>query len=175
MTRIDRWICYGCLSLVALCSFLTVPLEASASKSSIEEIRKLRPPKLVVLIQKPALGGDYVLGIYGVEIDENDENLRRYKIWEEWSYNLKVRSESVRCNPEGPLRVKRDSMAIYVRRLNPGGLITSANQEDHLVWWAACVPEMAGIDPSTLKGKALSLGFSTGLVEKQEVLSLPSR
>ena len=175
LARINRWICFGFLSLVGFCGFLTVVSEASGHKSSYGEIQKLRPPNLVVLIQKPGLGGDYVLGIYGIEIDQNDPNLRRYKIWEEWSYDLKVRSETVRCNPEGPLRVKRDSKSIYVRRLNPGGLINSANQEDHLVWWAACVPEMAGIDPSTLKGKALSLGFSTGLVENQEILTLPSR
>jgi hypothetical protein len=44
------------------------------------------------------------------------------------------------------------------------------NREDHLVWWAACVPEVAGTDPATLREKALELGFSTLLSERQEQL-----
>ncbi|WP_320673603.1 hypothetical protein [Prochlorococcus sp. MIT 1341] len=173
--RLRGVIVVGCFYLVCFGGIAVEAFEVSRQKSSSEKMKKLRPPNLVVLIKKPDLGGDYVLGMYEVEIDKRDQSLRRFKLWEEWPYNLKVRRESVRCNSEGPLRVKRDSKSIYVRRLNPGGLITPVNREDHLVWWAACVPEMAGVDPSTLKKKALSLGFSTFLVEKQEVLRIPKR
>ena len=109
----------------------------------------------------------------GLAIDEANGDLRRFKLWQEWPEELKVRSETVRCNTERPIRVKRDSKAIYVSSLNPGGKITSVNLEDHMVWWAACFPEMAGVDPSKLTKKAVSLGFSTGLIENQEVLRLP--
>ena len=54
--------------------------------------------------------------------------------------------------------------------VNPGGSVNASNREDHLVWWAACVPEMAGTDPATLREKALSLGYSTLIPERQELL-----
>jgi hypothetical protein len=73
------------------------------------------------------------------------------------------------------MRVTRDKSAIYLQRLNPGGLVTSANRENHLVWWAACEPELAGEDPSELTEKAKSLGFSTLQVESQEILRLPGQ
>ena len=63
--------------------------------------------------------------------------------------------------------MKRAPYVDYVRSLNPDGLITEFNREDHLVWWAACVPEVAGTDPATLRQKALDLGFST-LIPKQQ-------
>ena len=37
------------------------------------------------------------------------------------------------------------------------------------MWWAACVPEVAGTDPATLRQKALDLGFSL-IPERQEQL-----
>jgi hypothetical protein len=73
------------------------------------------------------------------------------------------------------MRVTRDQNAMYLNRLNPGGLITSANREHHLVWWAACEPEHAGEDPSSLTEKAKELGFSTLQKESQEILRLPSQ
>ena len=99
--------------------------------------------------------------------------MRRYKLWKEYPNDLVIPTESVNCSLDAPVRVKRDEAAIYVRRLNPGGLITEANREDHLVWWAACVPEQAGVDPVTLAGKAKELGYSTLLVESTETLRLP--
>jgi hypothetical protein len=48
--------------------------------------------------------------------------------------------------------------------------VNASNRENHLVWWAACVPEMAGTDPATLREKALSLGYSTLIPERQELL-----
>ena len=73
------------------------------------------------------------------------------------------------------MRVKRTPLAVYVRTLNPGGSITDVNREDHLVWWAACVPEVAGTDPATLRQKALDLGFSTLISEQQEQLPALAR
>tara|TARA_B100001142_G_scaffold200912_1_gene199463 strand:- start:224 stop:445 length:222 start_codon:yes stop_codon:yes gene_type:complete len=71
------------------------------------------------------------------------------------------------------MRVTRDQTAIYLNRLNPGGSITSANREHHLVWWAACEPKHAREDPSLLTEKAKALGFSTLQKESQEILQLP--
>jgi hypothetical protein len=108
-------------------------------------------------------------------MDPADPDLRRYKLWRESPENLIIPTESVSCSRTDPMRVTRDKSAIYLQRLNPGGLVTSANRENHLVWWAACEPELAGEDPSALKEKAKSLGFSTLQVESQEILRLPSQ
>ena len=62
------------------------------------------------------------------------------------------------------------SVAVYVRTINPGGPVNDTNREDHLVWWAACMPQLAGTDPATLRDKALSLGYSTLIPERQEQL-----
>ena len=113
--------------------------------------------------------------MYSLEQDEADPDLRRYKLWQESFDDLNIYSETVRCSLDEPIRVKRDSTSIYVRRLNPGGVVSQVNQEDHLVWWAACVPDLAGSDPSTLKKAALARGYTTGLVEYQEVFNAPQR
>ncbi len=173
MTGIRYWSRFIALSLIALYCFAGIPAESYGRKEAMEKRKKLRPPELLTLLIKPHAGGDYLLGMYEVEKGESDKSLRRFKLWQEWPYELKVHTESVRCNHETPLRVKRDSIAIYVRRLNPGGEITQFNREDHLVWWAACFPEMAGVDPATLGNKARALGYSTNLIENQEILKLP--
>lgn len=149
--------------------------EAIERKDVIERMKKLRPSDLVILIRKPDLGGEYVLGMYSVEKDELDPDLRRFKLWQESFDDLNIYSETVRCSPDEPIRVKRDATSIYVRRLNPGGEVTKVNQEDHLVWWAACEPGLAGADPTTLRQAALARGYTTGLVEYQEVLRAPRR
>ena len=150
-------------------------IEAIERKDVIERIRKLRPADLVILIRKPDLGGEYLLGMYSIEKDKADPELRRFKLWQESFDDLNIYSETVRCSTDEPIRVKRDATSIYVRRLNPGGEVTKLNQEDHLVWWAACVPGLAGSDPATLKKAALARGYTTGLVEYQEVLKAPRR
>ena len=38
------------------------------------------------------------------------------------------------------------------------------------MWWAACVPDVTGTDPTTLRQKALDLGYSTLIPERQELL-----
>ena len=57
-----------------------------------------------------------------------------------------------------------------MRTINPGAVVADRNREDHLVWWGACVPEVAGTDPAPLRQKALDLGFSTLIAERQEQL-----
>ena len=96
--------------------------------------------------------------------------MRRYQIWEESPSDLNIYFESVDCSASSPVRVKRTATAVYVRTINPGGPVNDTNREDHLVWWAACVPELAGTDPVTLRDKALSLGYSTLIPERQEQL-----
>ncbi|MFL0744309.1 MAG: hypothetical protein AB8A48_08790 [Prochlorococcus sp.] len=175
LSRMLRYLRIAGLSLTALFFFCIPPTEAIDREEVIEQMKKNRPANLVVLIKRPDVGGDFLLGLYALKKDKSDPDLRRFKLWKEWPYDLNVHTESVRCNPEEPLRVTRDGRAIYVRRLNPGGVVTPVNREDHLVWWAACVPELGGTDPATLKDRALSLGYSTVLVESQEVLVEPVR
>ena len=141
----------------------------------LEQMKKMRPAGIQVLETRPAAGGTYTLGIYSISKDPTDPDLRRYKLWREFPDNLVVPTESVSCSKDAPTRVTRDQEAIYVWRLNPGGVVTEANRENHLVWWAACVPEQAGVDPATLTTKARELGYSTMLVEAMEILKLPPR
>ena len=139
----------------------------------LEQMKRMRPAGITTLETKPAAGGTYTLGIYAISTDPVDPDLRRYKLWREYPDDLVVPTESVNCSLEEPMRVTRDAEAIYVRRLNPGGAVTEANREDHLVWWAACVPDQAGVDPTSLTEVARERGFSTLLVESIETLRLP--
>ena len=148
--------------------------EPSLREKVLEKMRASRPPDLVVLETRER-GGTYLLGIFAIQADSADPGLRRYKLWRESPENLIIPTESVNCSQAEPMRVTRDQTAIYLNRLNPGGLITSANREHHLVWWAACEPELAGEDPSDLTEKAKALGFSTLQKESQEILRLPSQ
>ena len=150
--------------------FCPFAAEAIDRKEILEQMRKSRPKDLQVLIQKPDAGGMRTIGIYGVKAGGRDPYLKRYQLWEESPSDLNIYFESVNCSPANPLRVKRTSTAVYVRTVNPGGIVGDQNREDHLVWWAACVPEMAGADPASLREKALSMGFSTLIPERQELL-----
>ena len=73
------------------------------------------------------------------------------------------------------MRVTSDGANFYVRELNPGGAITSANRIDHLVWWATCFPEQAGKDPAGLGPLARQLGYSGSLRESEQILPGRSR
>ena len=163
--------CFGVGS--AVLAALVVSSEAMYAidrKEVLEQMKKSRPQDLTILIEKPDAGGNLLIGIYGVQKGGGDPNLRRYKLWEESPADLNIYFESVNCSATNPLRVKRTTTAVYIRTLNPGGPVTDTNREDHLVWWAACVPEMSGTDPATLREKALSLGYSTLVPERQEML-----
>ena len=170
--RAPFWI--SSLGLLALIATQPGVAETSLRQKTLEKLRASRPSDLVVVDQRE-VGGTYTLGIFAVQNDPADPALRRYKLWRESPDNLVIPTESVSCSQIEPLRVTRDQTAIYLNRLNPGGLITPVNRENHLVWWAACVPEVAGNDPSMLKEKAKELGFSTLQVESQEILRLPSQ
>ena len=167
-TRLNRL--RGCLAVVACAFFAMAPGSAIDRKDVLEQMRKSRPQDMKVLIDKPDAGGRSIIGIYGVRKVPNDPDLRRYQIWEESPADLNIYFESVNCSTDGPVRVKRTATAVYVRTLNPGGPVNEGNLEDHLVWWAACAPELAGRDPATLREKALSLGYSTLIPERQELL-----
>ena len=136
----------------------------------LDQMRKSRPQDLQVLIEEPDAGGNRIIGIYGIRKGGSDPNLRRYQIWDESPADINIFFESVNCSPATPLRVKRTTSAVYVRTLNPGGPVGETNREDHLVWWAACVPDVTGTDPTTLRQKALDLGYSTLIPERQELL-----
>lgn len=160
------------LSLLAISAVQPGLAEPSLREKVLEQMRASRPADLVVL-ETRELGGTSLLGIFAIRVDSADPDLRSYKLWRESPENLIIPTESVRCSRTEPMRVTRDQSAIYLDRLNPGGSITSANREHHLVWWAACEPELAGKDPSLLTEKAKALGFSTLLNESQEILRLP--
>ena len=114
------------------------------------------------------------LAIFAINSDPADPELRRFKLWQEYADDLVVPSESVSCSREEPLRMTRDNNAIYIRKLNPGGPLRLSSREDHLVWWAACHPTLAGKEPESLGEQARDLGYSTQLIESEEVLRLPA-
>ena len=156
-------------------ALLLAPLaaEAISRQEVLEQMKKSRPKDLQVLMEEPDAGGPRMIGIYAIKPGGADGTLRSYSLWEESPSDLNVYVESVNCGVNNPLRVKRTLSAVFVRHLNPGGPILEGNREDHLVWWAACPPELAGQDPVSLTDKARELGDSTLLIESQEVLRLP--
>ena len=160
------------LGLLAVSAVHPVMAEGLSRDEILEQMRSMRPPDLVVLDRRD-VGGDYTLGIFAVKRDPANPDLRKFKLWQEYPDNLVIPSESVDCSAEEPVRVTRDQDAIYIRRLNPGGPVRATAREDHLVWWAACHPDLAGQDPRALTDKARELGYSTLLIESQEVLRLP--
>ena len=170
LMRAAYWI--TSLSLLAISAVQPGLAEPSLREKVLEQMRASRPADLVVL-ETRELGGTSTLGIFAIKVDSADPDLRHYKLWRESPENLIIPTESLSCSRTEPMRVTRDQTAIYLNRLNPGGLITSANREHHLVWWAACEPDHAGRDPSALTEKAKALGFSTLQKESQEILRLP--
>lgn len=153
-------------------ALLLVPMGAAAidRQEVLEQMKNSRPADLTVLIETPDAGGLRTIGIYAIKPSAADPKVRQYKIWEELPNDLNIYFESVNCSVTAPLRVKRTSTAVYVRNLNPGGPVSDTNREDHLVWWAACVPEVAGTEPASLRQKALDLGYSTLIPERQQQL-----
>ena len=160
------------LGLMAASAVQPVMAEGISRDEILEQMKSMRPPDLVVL-EKRDVGGEYTLGIFAIKRDPANRELRKFKLWQEYPDNLLIPSESVDCSVEEPVRVTRDKEALYIRKLNPGGPVRATAREDHLVWWAACHPELAGQDPGSLADKARELGYSTLLIESQEVLRLP--
>ena len=160
------------LGLLAVSAVQPLMAEGISRDEILEQMKSMRPLDLVVLKGKN-VGDDYTLGIFAIKRDPSNPELRQFKLWQEYSDNLLIPSESVDCSAEEPVRVTRDKEAIYIRKLNPGGPVRATAREDHLVWWAACHPELAGQDPVSLTDKARELGYSTLLIESQEVLRLP--
>ena len=148
----------------------SAPIRGIDRQEVLEQMKKSRPQDLKVLIEEPDAGGPRIIGIYGVKTPSFTDTARSYQLWEESPADLNIYFESVDCSASSPVRVKRTATAVYVRTINPGGPVNDTNREDHLVWWAACVPELAGADPATLRDKALSLGYSTLIPERQEQL-----
>ena len=160
--------------MLAAAGAVLVPMAAALERGEIlEQMKRRRPADLRILDTRPGGLGDTILGMFALSGDPADPDLRRYKLWIESSDDLVIPTESVNCSTDSPMRVTRDGAAIYVRRLNPGGTVNPGNRNDHLVWWAACVPDQAGLDPATLTDAARALGFSTLLVEFTETLRLP--
>lgn len=169
--RAVRWI--SSLGLIATAASQPAFTEALDREQVLEQMKAMRPVDLVVLDQRDG-PNEYTLGIFAVSGNAVDPEMRSFKLWQEYADNLVIPTESVNCSREEPLRVTRDTGAIYVRKLNPGGGMSASTREDHLVWWAACHPELAGQDPAGLTEQARELGYSTQLIESQEILRLPA-
>lgn len=160
------------LLLVALAAALAPPSWAAGGGVRPEDAR---PPGLLLLQERPGLGGKQAIGIYGAVADAKTPGLWRIKLWDEQPNDVKVRSETIRCTPSAPMRVTSDGPNLYIRELNPGGAITTANYIDHLVWWATCFPEQAGKDPAGLGPLARQLGYSGSLRESEQIVPGRSR
>ena len=87
---------------------------------------------------------------------------------------LNIYVESVNCSTKKPLRVKRTPSRVYMRTLSRRSDHRREPRRSPGVV-AACVPEVAGTDPATLRQKALDLGFSTLISEQQEQLPALAR
>ena len=160
------------LLLVAIAATLAPPSWAEGGGVRPEDAR---PPGLLLLQERPGLGGKQASGSYGAVADAKTPGLWRIKLWDEQPNDVKVRSETIRCTPSAPMRVTSDGPNLYIRELNPGGAITPANHIDHLVWWATCFPEQAGKDPAGLGPLARQLGYSGSLRESEQIVPGRSR
>jgi hypothetical protein len=155
------------LTLVALAALLASPAWAEGGGVRPQDAR---PPGLILLQERPGLGGMQAVGIYNVVADPSSPGLWRIKFWDEQPNDVKVRSETVRCSPAAPMRVTSNAAYLFLRELNPGGPITPANRIDHLVWWATCFPEQAGKEPAGLAALARQLGYSGTLRESEQIV-----
>jgi hypothetical protein len=163
-----RFLGAGASALLLAAQALTLPpAHAQEGPANPEESR---PRGLVLLLERLVPGGKQALGVYDVRAEAAQPGVVRIKVWDETPNNVLVRSETIRCAPAEPLRVTSDGKRLFLRNLNPGGLITPANRIDHLIWWAACFPAQAGRDPATLAGLARQLGYSGNLRESELVL-----
>jgi hypothetical protein len=114
--------------------------------------------------------GNFAIGVHNVKPDPRDSSARTIVVWVEAPSDVKLAVDTLRCSPEAPMRLTRKGRDLWIKELNPGGVITEANRLDHQIWWAACFPEHAGQDPATLQALARKLGYSGQLREQQQVL-----
>lgn len=147
----------------------------TVAPSVIRRPNENRPVGLALLLERDIPGGKQALGVYGAEAEPSQPGVWRIKVWEELPNDVKVRSETIRCSPSGPMRVTNDGRNLILRELNPGGAVSPANRIDHLVWWATCFPEQAGKDPATLGPLARKLGYSGLIVEREQVVPAGGR
>ena len=129
-----------------------------------------RPPGLKILSQRTVPYGEEVVGIYAIRDAEDIPEGKRIKIWRERANDVKVANETIRCDTTAPMRITGRGDQMLMLELNPGGAVGPHNEESHLIWWAACVPEQTGKDPNSLQAIAQDLGFSGLLIERQHVL-----
>jgi hypothetical protein len=158
-TRLDPFLAASLL--------LAAPVWAQTPQSEV-----VRPPDLVVLVERVVPTGKQIFGVYSITPDPTQPGLLRVKVWEETPDKVLARNETIRCSPAEPLRVTNDGQRLLLRHLNPGGQVTPSNRFDHLVWWASCFPAQAGKDPGSLGSLARQLGYSGGLLEREVILPL---
>lgn len=130
-----------------------------------------RPPDLQLLQERTTIReGTHWLGVYGRQEDPAQPGVWRIRLWREWSDRVEIGRESIDCRPGQATRAGVSGGRVVVQTLNPGGAINPANRLDHLIWWAACFPELAGRDPATLAAEARRRGFDGQQQERFEVL-----
>jgi hypothetical protein len=134
-----------------------------------------RPPGFRLLQQKVTSRGREVVGIFGGLADPAQPGLWQVKVWEELNDRVTVSTDKISCSVNTPMRITGTSRRLFIRALNPGGVITPANRLDHLMWWAVCFPDQAGTDPKGLGPLARQLGYSGRLPEREEVVVAPGR
>lgn len=156
------------------------PAAAAAAAPAVEAPDATDPPRpadLVELRRRPSLEGEEMVGVFSVRVDPAQPDLRRVQLWQQRGSRVVISTDVLRCSTAAPSRLTgRTGPAgrqLVVRSLNPGGPITTANRLDHLVWWAACAPELAGRDPAGLAAEAHRRGFHGDLPEREEILPAP--
>jgi hypothetical protein len=128
-----------------------------------------RPPGFLLLEERQSIEGLRVVGVYGA-VAESTPGLWRVQLWEQRRERVTISTDKVNCSLTSPLRIPGRGRRPVVRELNPGGAITPANRMDHLIWWAVCHPEQAGLDPATLTPVARRLGFDGQRPERVQML-----
>ncbi|MFM7395309.1 MAG: hypothetical protein ACKO22_13315 [Cyanobium sp.] len=142
----------------------------AAAPAAAEDARKPRPPGLVVLQKNVSMEGTQVIGVFAATADPSVPGLWSVRVWDERRDQVFVATDKVRCSPDAPMRITGQGGQVFMRELNPGGPIISANRLDHLIWWAVCHPEQAGKDPAGLSAVARSLGYPGTLPEREQIL-----
>jgi hypothetical protein len=158
------------LGLGSLPAVAQTSLGAPDPSNPHRSVTEQRPADLVLLREWTTMEGNFVIGVHNVKPDPRDSSARTIVVWVEAPSDVKLAVDTLRCSPAAPMRLTRKGRDLWIKELNPGGVITEANRLDHQIWWAACFPEHAGQDPATLQALARKLGYSGQLREQQQVL-----